>query len=111
MPSSQARRRKDGRDGTCVLHEAMLYEQVLGDKATAEINPADEGGFPGHKYVENFEKQMAMKAESDKLQAAWRRPDFPDFNEKDLADHHFPSATTRQGVLVTSGPRVRPMRR
>lgn len=67
--------------------KAMLFDQVIGDKATAEkLFKQMQADYKGTKYVENFEKQMALKAESDKLQAQLASGlSFPDFNEKDLA--------------------------
>lgn len=67
--------------------KAMLYEQVLKDKATAEkLIQQMQADYKGTKYMENFARQQAMKAESEKIQAQLA-PGlvFPDFNEKDLA--------------------------
>ncbi len=67
--------------------KAALFEQVLGDKTTAEKYYAQmKADFKGTKYVANFERQQAAKPETDKLQAALATGlAFPDFNEKDLA--------------------------
>ena len=70
-----------------VFMKAMLYEQVLGDKAAAEkLIKQMQADYKGTKYIENFAKQQAQKAAADKVQAqlAPGLP-FPDFNEKDLA--------------------------
>ncbi|MCX7008208.1 MAG: TlpA disulfide reductase family protein [Kiritimatiellaeota bacterium] len=67
--------------------KAMLYDQVLNDKTTAEkLIKQMQADYKGTKYMENFAQQRAMKAEADKMQAklAPGLP-FPDFNEKDLA--------------------------
>ena len=52
--------------------KAMLYEQVLGDKATAEkVIKQMKEDFKGTKFMANLERQQAMKAETSR--PAWRR--------------------------------------
>jgi thiol-disulfide isomerase/thioredoxin len=70
-----------------VYMKAMLYDQVLGDKATAgKLFQQMQADYKGTQYMENFAKQQALKAASEKIQASLTPGlPFPDFNEKDLA--------------------------
>ena len=70
-----------------VYMKAILFEQVIGDKATADKLFAQmKEDYKGTKYIENFTRQQAVKAASEKLQAGLAPGlPFPDFSEKDLA--------------------------
>lgn len=81
--------------------KALLYDQVLGDKATAEKLYAQmKEEFKGTKFIESFAKQQALKAESEKLQAGLAPGlPFPDFSEKDLAGQPL-SVGSHKGKVV-----------
>ena len=67
--------------------KAMLYAQLLHDEATAEkLTKQMKADYQGTKFVEQFAKQEAAHAETEKLQAGLAPgKSFPDFTEKDLA--------------------------
>ena len=67
--------------------KAALFDKVIGDKATAEKVFAQlKEDYKDTKFMANFARQQAMKAESEKIQAQLVPGlTFPDFNEKDLA--------------------------